>query len=71
MRPFAISKKANDNAYIIYIPPNLNMSTTFNIADIYSYYPPNRMETLETELEACSFDTQGEYNAGEKPTSAK
>lgn len=32
--PFSISKKINDNAYTLALPLDLNLNSTFNIADI-------------------------------------
>lgn len=38
---FKICHKARDNAHILKLPSNLHISATFNIVDIYQYYPPN------------------------------
>ena len=38
---FQITKKINNNAYIVALPPNMNISSTFNVVDLYEYHPPN------------------------------
>nr|GEU77663.1 5'-nucleotidase domain-containing protein 4 [Tanacetum cinerariifolium] len=36
--PFKITKKINDNAYIVALPPSMSISNTFNVADIYEFH---------------------------------
>jgi hypothetical protein len=38
--PCKIIKKINDNAYVVDILDNLAISSTFNVADIFEYFPP-------------------------------
>ena len=38
---FQITKKINNNAYIVALSPNMNISSTFNVVDLYEYHPPN------------------------------
>ena len=39
--PFQITKKINNNAYIVALPPNMNISSTLNVVDLYEYHPPD------------------------------
>ena len=39
--PFQITKKINNNAYVAALPLDINISSTFNVADLYEYYLPN------------------------------
>ena len=38
--PFQITKKINNNAYMVALPPDMNISSTFNGSDLYDYHPP-------------------------------
>ena len=37
---FKILKKCGNNAYKIYLPPDIGLSPIFNVSDLYSYKPP-------------------------------
>ncbi|XP_075659267.1 uncharacterized protein LOC142629176 [Castanea sativa] len=40
--PFQITKKINNNAFVVALPPNMSISSTFNVASLYDYHPPNK-----------------------------
>ena len=39
--PFRIIKKIQDNAYVLDLPPHLQISPTFNVSNLHVYYPPD------------------------------
>ena len=55
--PFQIIKKINDNAYVVALPPDMSISSTFNVADLYDYHPPN--ETNSRNSGSSSFQMGG------------
>jgi len=39
--PFQITKKINNNAFVVALPLDMNISSTFNVVDLYEYHPPD------------------------------
>ena len=39
--PFQITKKINNNAYVVALPLDINISSTSNVVDLYDYHPPD------------------------------
>ncbi|XP_050281259.1 uncharacterized protein LOC126722149 [Quercus robur] len=54
---FQITKKINNNAYVVALPPNMSISSTFNVADLYNYHPPDEPDS--GNLGSSSFQVGG------------
>ena len=52
--PCKILKKISDNAYVIDLPQEFNMSSTFNVADLRKFYPPEdedpQLRTIDSQV---------------------
>ena len=63
--PFKITKKINDNAYIVNLPSDMTMSKTFNIAYLHNYhlteqlYPDDNLMTSSFEEGGTDARDQG------------
>jgi len=40
---FKIVKKISDDAYVVGIPNDMTMPKTFNVVDLYAYYPTKQL----------------------------
>ena len=50
--PFRIIQKINDNAYVLDLPHEMKISKTFNVVDLFQYYPAednSRSSSLQVE----------------------
>ena len=54
---FQITKKINNNAYVATLPLDMNISSTFNVADLYDYHPPDELDSGNSRL--SSFQVGG------------
>ena len=52
--PFRIAAKINDNVYKLELPPDLALSSTFNVKDLFEYFPPKASPStiVDSGLEA-------------------
>ena len=55
--PFPITKKINNNAYVVALPPDMNISSTFNVANLYDYHPSDEPDSGNSRL--SSFQVGG------------
>uniref|UniRef100_A0A2N9J550 CCHC-type domain-containing protein n=1 Tax=Fagus sylvatica TaxID=28930 RepID=A0A2N9J550_FAGSY len=57
--PYKIIKKINDNAYVVDLPADMAISSTFNAADMFEYFPPDELIYTEHNLKSSSFEVGG------------
>ena len=60
--PFRVKQRINDNSYIIDLPTGWNISSTFNVSDLYEYYPPDGITEAADHSRSSSFQ-EGETDA--------
>ncbi|PKU81890.1 hypothetical protein MA16_Dca003907 [Dendrobium catenatum] len=60
--PFSVKHRINDNAYVIELPAEFNTSNTFNVTDLYPYFPPDDVPADEEKSRKTSF-AEGAYDA--------
>ena len=49
-RSFQITKKINNNIYVVALPLDMSISSTFNVTDLYDYHPPDELESGNSGL---------------------
>jgi hypothetical protein len=57
--PYQIVKKINDNVYVVDLPADMVISPTFNVIDVFEYYPHDEPIYLESNLRLSSFEVGG------------
>ena len=57
--PFRVAQEINDNAYVVQLPDNWNISHTFNVADLFKYNPDDEA-LYEPNSRMSSFPSEGD-----------
>lgn len=57
--PFRILRKISDNAYVVDLPVPMNISSTFNVADLSQYHPPVEQLYSDDHSRASSSEDGG------------
>ena len=57
--PFRVAAKINDNAYKLDLPPDLSISSTFNIRDLFEYHPPDASPSIIEDSGTNLFSVEG------------
>lgn len=56
---FRLATNINDNAYKLDLPPDLSISSTFNVRDLFEYYPPNASPSIIEDSRMNFFSARG------------
>ena len=51
--PFRIKHKVSDNTYVIDLPPDFQISPTFNVSDFFEYFPLDDAPIQVENYEVC------------------
>jgi hypothetical protein len=64
--PCKILKKINDNANVVDLPEDLAVSSTFNVADIFEYFPLEnlKLNSMTSSFQECETDVACEFLEG-------
>lgn len=58
---FKVTRKINDNAYVVTLPDDMNISNIFSVADIHEYYA-DELLFLRYALEFKFFRGGGDWH---------
>ena len=62
--PYHITKKVNNNAYVVTLPNSMGIAKTFNVVNIFPYYSSEEPMYLDISTNSrSSFFQVGETNA--------
>lgn len=52
--PFCVLQRINDNAYVLDLPVDMCVSSTFNVSDLTAYFPPIVLDYPDHTLRTSS-----------------
>jgi hypothetical protein len=56
--PYQILQKINDNTYVVDLLPDIAISPTFNVDDLFEYHPPDKSSSHLPNSRASSFQVE-------------